>query len=482
MPATNDTQPMPSAASSAVFRPPLLVVLAAPLAVMCLCGSLVALVLWPQATTHDLIVIVDSNPVTTSTSAADVAAVLAELGVILNEGDTVTPALDSPITPRTTIRVQRARSITLTLDGQSRIYRTTLTNPADILRGAGVEVAENDQVVVDGTVIDDAAMLAVWPVPAGSITLRRALSLSVTDDGRRFTVQTTAATVGDALFEAGINLYLADRVTPDLNTPVRDGLDVQIDRSYRVFIAVDGTTLETRASGSTVADALQEAGVVLIGQDYAVPGESTPLLDGVRVRVIRVTEELLYESETRPYETIYQADATMELDQRAELQTGQAGIIQTTIRVRYENGIEISREVEESIVQQETRDQVIAYGTNVVLRTVDTPDGPRQYWRRIRMYATSYHPEALGGDNVTAIGMTLQKGVVGSNPDIIRYRSEVYVPGYGVGIMADTGALPQPLWIDLGYSDADYVPWSRYVDVYLLAPVPDTFPYILPGQ
>jgi 3D (Asp-Asp-Asp) domain-containing protein len=47
------------------------------------------------------------------------------------------------------------------------------------------------------------------------------------------------------------------------------------------------------------------------------------------------------------------------------------------------------------------------------------------------MYATSYHPEALGGDDVTAIGMTLRKGIIASNPNVIRYRTQVYVPDDG---------------------------------------------------
>ena len=57
----------------------------------------------------------------------------------------------------------------------------------------------------------------------------------------------------------------------------------------------------------------------------------------------------------------------------------------------------------------------------------------------------------------------------------------MYVPGYGLGLMADTGGpRSSPYWIDLGYSDEDYVPWSRYIDVYLLAPVPAEVDYLLP--
>ena len=125
--------------------------------------------------------------------------------------------------------------------------------------------------------------------------------------------------------------------------------------------------------------------------------------------------------------------------------------------------------------------QIIAYGTQIVLRTIDTPDGPREYWRTFKVYATSYKPAALGGDDRTAIGMTLVKGIIGADPKLIPWRTNLYVPEYGLGIMADTGgARRSRYWIDLGYSDADYVGWHRTVDIYLLTPVPETIPYLLP--
>jgi 3D (Asp-Asp-Asp) domain-containing protein len=219
---------------------------------------------------------------------------------------------------------------------------------------------------------------------------------------------------------------------------------------------------------------------VLVGQDYTIPAEDTPLKPGMYVRVIRVNEDFATEDATTPFETVWQADSTLELDQRIARQTGQNGISRTTFRVRYENRIEVSRVEESTEVIQEVQNQIIAYGTNVVLRSVDTPDGPRQYWRRVRMYATSYHPAALGGDNITATGQVLTKGIVASDPDIIKYGAEVFVPGYGIGQMADTGPAYRPMWIDLGYDDANWVSWSRWVDVYLLAPVPENIQYLLP--
>ncbi|NOG51091.1 MAG: hypothetical protein HND48_17895 [Chloroflexi bacterium] len=130
---------------------------------------------------------------------------------------------------------------------------------------------------------------------------------------------------------------------------------------------------------------------------------------------------------------------------------------------------------------QDPVNEVLSYGTRLVYRTVDTPDGPREYWRKLRMYATSYHPAALGGDDVTATGARLTKGIVAINPRIVPYGTVLYVEGYGEGLAADTGGpRSTPYWIDLGYDDDNYRRWSRYVDVYLLAPPPENIPLLLP--
>jgi 3D (Asp-Asp-Asp) domain-containing protein len=135
----------------------------------------------------------------------------------------------------------------------------------------------------------------------------------------------------------------------------------------------------------------------------------------------------------------------------------------------------------EEFMAQAPMNEVVAYGTRITVRTIETPDGVLEYWRKFRMYATSYYPAELGGDNITSIGETLRKGIVAINPRIIPYRLNVYVFGYGVGRTADTGGpRTTPYWIDLGYSDEDFVGWSRWVDVYVLTPIPETVNYLLP--
>ncbi len=372
------------------------------------------------------------------------------------------------------------REVKLTLNDVTRTLVTSYLLPYDILREQGITLGAHDAVWLDELPVPSADVV-LWSQPISHIRIAQAITITLSDDAETQTHHTHARTVGEALAEANKVLYVADSVQPPLNTPLEDGMQIVITRASSLEIVVDGVTIQARARGATVADALSEVGVTLVGLDYSIPAETTPLTEGMRITIMRISEETLYEDEPIPYDVTYEPRADLPLDTRETLRSGQAGILRHYTRVRYANGVEVGREPAGSEVIQAAQNAVIAYGTNVVIYTLNTPEGTLEYWRKLRVYATSYHPAAVGGNTRTAIGETLRKGIVGADPTIIPFRTRVYVPNYGIGMIADTGgARSSRYWIDLGYSDEDWVSWSRYVDVYLLTPVPANINYLLP--
>jgi uncharacterized protein YabE (DUF348 family) len=442
--------------------------------------ALVIGVLITLANNVPVTIIVGETDYQVTTSAQTVGALLTEIGVTLTEGDIVTPVLTTQVIPDMVIRVTQGRDVALTIDGRTTFVHTSKTTPTEILNDADISLSDSDRIVIDGT-LAQFADLSEWLLPVRHLDIRHAVSVTIRDGDTVSTVQTTELTVGEALFTAGITLYLSDATTPNLNTPISAGLEITVQRAFPVSIITDDMTLDTRTHGTIVADALTQAGIILTGLDYSIPSEDSPLQPGMAVRVIRVTEEIITQQETLPFETVYQADGTLELDHQEYSQAGQTGLRQITTRVRYENGVEISRAVVEDAVVNQPVNAIISYGTNIVVHTLDTPEGTIQYWRVLRLYATSYHPAALGGDNVTATGRHLEHGVAGVDTSLIPFDTQLYIPGYGAAIAADTGPdRSSPFWIDLGYSDEDWVSWSHYVEVYFLLPVPTDVVYVLP--
>ncbi len=415
------------------------------------------------------------------TSAQDVAELLEEQEIVVEADDMVLPQdYATRLEEGMIVQINRARTVSLTYNGRTSILRTVFDNPQDIIRSVGIEVTDADKIVVDGTSADLIDLL-VWPNPASKIIIRSAVPVTVIEDELTINHITLSRTVGEVLFEIGIDLFLTDTVMPNVSASVIPGMKIVISRSKELTIIVDGEVRDLRTGGHTVFDALVDADIPLIGLDYTIPSETTEIISGMSVRVIRVREELLEETETIPFETVYRANAEIDLDSQRIFQVGQDGEFKRTFRVRYENDIEISRSLEAEVQVRQAQDQLIDYGTNIVIRTLDTPEGPVEYWRKLRVYTTSYHPAALDGDNITATGEILRKGVIGVNPNIIPYYSQMYVIGYGVGFAADTGApRNNPYWIDLGYEDHDWEHWAGWEDVYLLTPVPEDINYFLP--
>jgi 3D (Asp-Asp-Asp) domain-containing protein len=303
------------------------------------------------------------------------------------------------------------------------------------------------------------------------------------------TLYSTQPTVGEALLAQGVLLYLGDRVTPSLGSRVLAGMRIYIERSTPVVISADGNTMRTRSQRDTVGDVLAQEGVALMGKDYSLPVSNTPLAEGMRIQVVRVREELEIEQQLIPFETKWVPDSEMRIDTQQLVQTGESGVIKSRYRVTYENEQEISNLLEDEWIDHPPSDKIIAYGTQVIVQTLDTPDGPFEYWRHFRALATSYSAATSGKAKdhprygITRTGLPAGYGVVAVDPKVVPLWSEVYVPGYGKAVAGDTGGSVLGRHIDLGFDEDDPPLWYRWVDVYVSTPLPpsEEIRYVLPN-
>ncbi len=418
---------------------------------------------------------------TVSTRLKTVGELLSQLGLEAPENGALSHAPGDPLVSGMLIRILPARAVTIDISGDKRQLQTPLENPWGILFSLGVTVDPSDKIWVNGALANVDA-LPNWTVPAQHIRIRRAARLTIIDDGVESTIVTNADTVGNALSEAGITLYMADQVTPELETAPADQMTILIKRALPIKLLVDGVSIDARTNEALVGDALVELNAPLFGLDYAQPPADTAVSENMTIEIVRVTEDIVTESAVIDFALTTRLDDGLDLDDVAVVQQGRAGRQETRYRVRYENGVEISRERLESTMVEAPVDKIVAYGARIAQQIVDTPAGPRHYWRRLCVYATSYKPESNSGSTRTATGATLAKGIVAAKPHIIPYYTQVYVPDYGIGVVRDTGAGPRstPYWIDLGYSDHDWITWGSYTWVYLLAPPPAEINYDLP--
>lgn len=415
-----------------------------------------------------------------------VAEVLSAAGVEVRAEDIVSPGLTAAVEPGDTIQIQRAMPVTLRTDEGVETHWTLQTNLAAFLAEAGVVVGRTDQVFADGERVEFADLDET--TISALVEVGQFVSITIIDNNNRIQMRTAVQTVGEALEEAGLNIFAADGVEPPPGSWLTPDMTITVHRSMPLTIQADGQTIQTRSHHTNVLAVLSEAGIGLIGQDFTRPGPEVELQSGDTIEVIRVTEDFRIEDEDILFDTVFQGTEQLELDQRAVMSEGVTGILRRRVRVRYENGVEVSQTPDGEWVAREPVNRVVGYGTRIVVRVLDTPTGPVEYWRVVRMRVTAYTAASSGkppdhpGYGITASGVQAGTGVVAVDPNVVPFQSYVYVPGYGIGYVGDTGGGVKGRWIDLGYDDGEIQPWSGYVDVYYLTPVPpaDQINYLIP--
>ena len=385
------------------------------------------------------------------------------------------------------------RVITI-LDGETTLTVTSAERiPNVILQEAGISLQPGDRVWVNGIPHKlDEEFSASGLV---QLQIRRAMTISLVTPQGEQTIRSSSLTVGDMLKEAGYEIGINDEVNPPLSMPVVDSLTIEFFPARELAISSGESLLTIRSAARTVGEALAEAGIPLMGLDVSSPAENEALPADGQIRVTRVTESISVELESIPFETETTISDDVAFGDSEVLQPGVNGVTMIRTRVRYENGVEVGREVEGETVLQEPQTQIVASGSKIVLEPVGG-EIPYQYWFATQMYASWYSPcnSGTGGCSYgTASGARAGYGVVAVDYAYYSYLAgmRVYIPGYGVATIGDTGGgpiietqlgVPRYQWIDLGYDDNNIGGLSGWVTVYFLEPAPAEIPYFFQPQ
>ncbi|SEU27786.1 nitrate reductase molybdenum cofactor assembly chaperone [Nonomuraea wenchangensis] len=115
-------------------------------------------------------------------------------------------------------------------------------------------------------------------VAAIAVTSAMAKDVVVVVDGKRTAVRSFAASVRDALGDAGVALGYGDVVRPPAQQPLADGATIEVRRARPIKLTLDGRTSEHLVTSTDVAGALAELAIpAAAGQVSAPPDEAVPL-------------------------------------------------------------------------------------------------------------------------------------------------------------------------------------------------------------
>ncbi len=307
-----------------------------------------------------------------------------------------------------------------------------------------------------------------------------ALPITILENGHPLHVQTRASNVGDALRNVGVLLGPKDRVEPAVSTRLSAGLTVLVEHARHLTIAVDGRLVSVDTWATTVGQALLDAGIGLGESDRVSPPPSATAYDTETLSVTRVNSGTVFVDQVIPHETITREDPNLSPGQTRVVE-GRDGLLRKEVLRVLENGAVTRETVVRSYVALAPVPRVIYRGVLPYVPSA-VPAGPAigsvdgyDYARKLHVFATWYDPASAGRPRSnpnygrTSTGVMVQRGVIAANPKIFPYGTKIYVPGYGIGVVADTGYLADDQ-LDLGFPDGVQNPWrTQWLDVYILA-------------
>ncbi|WP_249226479.1 3D domain-containing protein [Alicyclobacillus mengziensis] len=287
------------------------------------------------------------------------------------------------------------------------------------------------------------AVLAVFG-GSGFVARSAYKTVTVTTHGQRQVLRGfTFGSLGSFLASKQIPVNQRDRVSPDLSTPVHDGMKVVIQAPKFVTL-IDGNsraTLQTFAP--TVMDFLNQQGIQIGPKTRVSVPLSSPLQDGEQVTVHYYETSTSVKTEVLQFQTIRRTTNKLYVGQQRVLTHGVKGSkeIKTTTVLR-----------DGKAIQQSTTTKIVKPVNEVV--EVGTKQHPQHLSARgfssfvilkqLTVVATAY---MAGG--TTATGVPAEPGVIAVDPSVIPLGTKLYIPGIGIVTADDTGAAIRGNRIDI---------------------------------
>ncbi|MFF7730667.1 ubiquitin-like domain-containing protein [Streptomyces sp. NPDC008001] len=278
------------------------------------------------------------------------------------------------------------KTVRLTVDGHERVLHTFADDVDELLADQGMDLGEHDA-VSPGHGHDLAR--------GDEISVRYGRPLALTLDGEHHRMWTTARTVDGALRQLGVRAEGA-YLSADRSAPIgRQGLDLDVRTERTVTFMADGRERTIRTNAATVHEAVEQAGISLHGEDTtSVDPDSFPR-EGQTISVMRITGSQEVREEPIDFTTERHDDPTLFKGTEVVSQRGEKGVERITYALRTVNGVKQKpRRIASETVQQ-PRPQIVRVGTKARPVSVQSAGADGLNWDGLAQCEAGGRPDAV---------------------------------------------------------------------------------------
>ncbi|MET9151065.1 ubiquitin-like domain-containing protein [Streptomyces griseoflavus] len=280
--------------------------------------------------------------------------------------------------------VAKDRAVELNVDGRTRTLHTFADDVTELLADEGVATGPHDVITpAPGTALDD----------GDEIEVRHARPLVLTLDGRRSEVWTTAHTVEGALRELGVRVEGAYLSTARSRRIGREGLALDVRTERSVTVLADGRARALRTNAATVSEAVRQAGITLRGPDTTSVAPGSFPRDGQTVTVLRITDGHEVRDEAVPYSEVRVPDPALTRGTEVVDRPGRPGLRRLTYAWRTVDGVRQRPRLLRSKTVREPAPRQVRFGTGtppVSVRAADALD-----WDALARCESGGRPDAV---------------------------------------------------------------------------------------
>ena len=217
-----------------------------------------------------------------------------------------------------------------------------------------------------------------------------------------------------------------------------------------VTLVADAETRTLTSEATTVRELLAEAGIALGETDEVTPPLFTPLTDGLRITVARISESVENLEQIISFDRKIVRNEAMEADAEPLIvQGGRPGLQEVTVRIIYRDGLEVDRQVTRVTVIEPAQDEILMIGIGAAAGNL-TFAGTLAFisgGNSVILRGNSAFPEQLNtGSNLDQRVFTLSPS--GSHLLYTRTTTETTSFNSLWVISTERGAEPRPLGVD----------------------------------